>query len=239
MTVSLTVIMFELTGTLDYILPCMITLMVAKLVGDAFGQGGASDTLIREMAFPFLDYASDELIGRPAYEIMTPREDLVLLDAATSTLADLDRVLSSSIRPVRGYPVLTSSATATFAGYAHRAVVAAAARRARTAGLPPSTRVAFDPGPRAAAIAVVPPPPSGPHAVVPIDRALFSVHPNAEIELVIDMFKKLGPRMLVVLDHGRLAGVITKKDLLRSLQDRTARFEPQLVTRSPFDFEAS
>ena len=33
LTLSLTVIMFELTGTLDYIVPCMVCLTVSKLVG--------------------------------------------------------------------------------------------------------------------------------------------------------------------------------------------------------------
>ncbi|KAJ1969589.1 glycerol ethanol, ferric requiring protein, partial [Dimargaris verticillata] len=37
MTVSLVVIMFELTGALHYIVPTMITVMVTKIVGDFFG----------------------------------------------------------------------------------------------------------------------------------------------------------------------------------------------------------
>jgi len=39
--------MFELTGTLNYIVPCMISLMTAKFVGDAFGKGGI---------YPFFTY---------------------------------------------------------------------------------------------------------------------------------------------------------------------------------------
>jgi chloride channel 3/4/5 len=38
MTVSLVVIVFELTGALTYVLPIMVAVMVAKWVGDAFGK---------------------------------------------------------------------------------------------------------------------------------------------------------------------------------------------------------
>ncbi len=40
MTVSLAVIMFELTGGLEYILPVMIAVIISKWVGDAFGPEG-------------------------------------------------------------------------------------------------------------------------------------------------------------------------------------------------------
>ena len=39
--------MFELTGTLEYIIPCMITLMAAKITGDAIVHGGIADHLIK------------------------------------------------------------------------------------------------------------------------------------------------------------------------------------------------
>ena len=38
--VSLVVIMFELTGGLQYIVPLMAAVMTAKWVGDAFGRQG-------------------------------------------------------------------------------------------------------------------------------------------------------------------------------------------------------
>jgi chloride channel 3/4/5 len=40
MTVSLAVIVFEITGGLEYILPSMLTVIVAKWVSDAFGREG-------------------------------------------------------------------------------------------------------------------------------------------------------------------------------------------------------
>lgn len=42
MTVSIVVIMFELTGALTYVLPIMIAVMISKWVGDAFSRRGIS-----------------------------------------------------------------------------------------------------------------------------------------------------------------------------------------------------
>ena len=40
LTVSLVVIMFELTGGLMYIVPLMVAILISKWVGDAFGKEG-------------------------------------------------------------------------------------------------------------------------------------------------------------------------------------------------------
>jgi len=53
-TVSVVVIMFELTGGVRYILPTMIVVGVTKMVGDWFGKGGIADR-----------YTSFESIGHP------------------------------------------------------------------------------------------------------------------------------------------------------------------------------
>jgi chloride channel 3/4/5 len=38
--VSLAVIMFEITGGLEYIVPIMVAVVCSKWCGDAFGRGG-------------------------------------------------------------------------------------------------------------------------------------------------------------------------------------------------------
>lgn len=55
MTVSLVVIMFELTGGLQYIVPLMAASMFSKWIGDAFGNEGIYDGHIRLNGYPFLD----------------------------------------------------------------------------------------------------------------------------------------------------------------------------------------
>ena len=55
MTVSLVVIMYELTGGLFYIVPLMVATMTAKWIGDAFGHEGIYDLHIKLNNYPFLD----------------------------------------------------------------------------------------------------------------------------------------------------------------------------------------
>lgn len=55
MTLSLCVIMFELTGELEYILPHMIAILVAKWVADALGKEGVYDVAQAVLGHPFLD----------------------------------------------------------------------------------------------------------------------------------------------------------------------------------------
>jgi chloride channel 3/4/5 len=55
MTVSLAVIMFELTGEVDYIPPFMIAIMVAKWVADALSSEGVYDLAQSVLGHPFLD----------------------------------------------------------------------------------------------------------------------------------------------------------------------------------------
>lgn len=55
MTVSLVVIMFELTGNADFIVPVMMAVMCSKWVGDAFGRQSIYDAHIYLNDYPCLD----------------------------------------------------------------------------------------------------------------------------------------------------------------------------------------
>ena len=61
MTISLCVIMFELTGELEYIVPNMIAILVAKWVADALEREGVYDLAQNLLGHPFLDL--DHAIG--------------------------------------------------------------------------------------------------------------------------------------------------------------------------------
>lgn len=55
MTISLCVVMFELTGELEYVLPHMIAILVAKLTADALCKEGVYDLAQAVLGHPFLD----------------------------------------------------------------------------------------------------------------------------------------------------------------------------------------
>ncbi|KAG0262931.1 hypothetical protein BG011_009527 [Mortierella polycephala] len=59
MTVSLVVIMFELTGAMTYSLPIMMAVMISKFVGDAFSPDAFFNKLIDLNEHPYLDNKKD------------------------------------------------------------------------------------------------------------------------------------------------------------------------------------
>lgn len=68
MTISLAVIMFELTGELEFIVPNMIGIMIAKWVADWLEPEGVYDLAQTVLGHPFLDLdASHKLVARKQY----------------------------------------------------------------------------------------------------------------------------------------------------------------------------
>lgn len=73
MTVSLVVIMFELTGGVGYIVPLMAAAMASKWVGDALGRQGIYDAHIALNGYPFLDSKDEFAHTTLAADVMQPK----------------------------------------------------------------------------------------------------------------------------------------------------------------------
>lgn len=54
-----------------------------------------------------------------------------------------------------------------------------------------------------------------------MDQTPITVHPKLYLETVMDMFKQLGPRVVLLEEKGKLKGLVTVKDVLKY----TARIE--------------
>lgn len=48
-----------------------------------------------------------------------------------------------------------------------------------------------------------------------IDPTPLTVHPRLPLETVMEIFKKVGPRVVLVEHQGKLCGIVTRKDVLR------------------------
>lgn len=72
-SVSLVVIMFELTGGVRYIVPLMAAVMASKWVSDAFGKLGIYDAHIFLNGYPFLDSKEEFSHTTLAHDVMKPR----------------------------------------------------------------------------------------------------------------------------------------------------------------------
>jgi len=48
-----------------------------------------------------------------------------------------------------------------------------------------------------------------------IDSTPIAIHPHLPLETVMEMFKKLGPRVILVELRGKVCGLVTVKDVLK------------------------
>ncbi|KAJ2378593.1 glycerol ethanol, ferric requiring protein [Coemansia sp. RSA 2607] len=206
-TVAVVVIMYELTGALSFVVPTMVVVMVARVVGDAVVEGGVSEQLVLLNGLPLLDDADIDAVSQlsvepgrarlPVAAIMRPVDDVVVLPLAALSRAALDARLDDAARhDVRGFPVVDNDHDLRLVGYASTEAVACV--RARAAGT--STDVvsltdALGPSP-------------------------VTVRPHMPAETAVEIFCKLGPRLILVTaeDGAHLLGLLTRKDVLRHIR---------------------
>lgn len=121
MTVSLVVIVFELTGGLEYIVPLMAAVMTSKWVGDAFGREGIYEAHIRLNGYPFLDAKEEFTHTTLAREVMRPRRSdppLAVLTQDDLTVEELQATINET--SYNGFPVIVSKESQRLVGFALR-----------------------------------------------------------------------------------------------------------------------
>lgn len=209
MTVSIVVIMFELTGALTYVLPIMVAVMISKWVGDAFGKKGIYESWIRFQGYPFLDNKDDTpMPDVPISQIMTRMDDLVCISSSGYTIESLRELLKA--HRFRGFPVIQSAQLPTLLGYISRTELAFALETATTSpsgrALPDSTQAFFSHQPLADPTVTLDLRPW-------MDQTPITLSRKSSLQLTSEMFQKLGLRYIILVDRGQLAGLMTKKDL--------------------------
>ncbi|PNS16128.1 H(+)/Cl(-) exchange transporter 3 [Sphaceloma murrayae] len=206
-TVSIVVIMFELTGALTYVLPIMIAVMIAKWVGDAIHQKGIYEAWIQLNGYPFLDNRDDRPVPDvPVSQTMTRLDDLVILTATGHTIESLETLLRT--HRFRGFPVVNNTTDALLLGYISRTELSYALRTAVSAqrGLPKTAECYFS----HQALAD----PSSSLDLRPwMDQTPITLNSRSGLQLTVNMFQRLGLRYVVFADRGILAGLLTKKDV--------------------------
>ncbi|KDN67590.1 putative voltage gated chloride channel [Colletotrichum sublineola] len=207
MTVSIVVIMFELTGALTYVLPIMIAVMISKWVGDAFSRKGIYEAWIHFNEYPFLDNSEEMVIPDiPASQIMTRIEDLVVLTATGHTIGSLKNILD--MHPYRGFPVISDPREALLLGYISRAELIYNLQMCSQPprSLPLETEAFFSHQPLA-----------DPRTTLDLrpwmDQTPITMASRSNLHLVVSYFQKLGLRYVLFSDRGALQGLLTKKDV--------------------------
>ncbi|KAL1655672.1 chloride channel [Didymella pomorum] len=214
MTVSIVVIMFELTGALTYVLPIMIAVMMSKWIGDALSPRGIYESWIHFNAYPFLDNRDDSAASIPdvpAAHVMTRIEDLTALTATGHTIQSLRETLQA--HRYRGFPVVaspspisTDGSSALLLGYISRTELLYALSLPSTQSLPPHTECLFQHSPL-----------SDPTQTLDMrpwmDQTPITLNARASFQLTVSMFQKLGLRYVLFTEKGLLRGLLTKKDV--------------------------
>lgn len=215
-TVTVVVIMFELTGALTYILPTMIVVGVTKAVGELFGKGGIADRMIWFNGFPFLDQKEEHNFGVPVSQVMT--SEPVTIAAAGNTVEEIEELLQMD--KFQGFPIVEDRQNKILIGYIGRTELKYAIDRARKdRTIPPTANCFFtipSNGTVSASTAYFE---ASSNSSLDFSRYIdptpVAVHPRLPLETVMDMFRKIGPRVILIEYRGRLVGLVTVKDCLK------------------------
>ena len=241
MTVSLVVIMFELTGSLQHIVPFMIAAMISKWVGDALKSGGIYDEHIELNGYPFLDNKEEFHDTHYAIDVMRPRkpdhlEPLISVTQDDNTVGKLEKLCKST--SYHGFPVVVNNDTQRLVGFVLRRELMISLHQARLKDIDVlgSTQVTFS---LKSASKIEQNMQNNFNTQNSLSNNLkvtgnnfnkkllrlndiIDLHPitvtiHTPMEIVVEIFKKLGVRQVLTVHHGKLLGIITKKDVLRHI----------------------
>ncbi|KAJ7049658.1 Cl-channel protein [Mycena amicta] len=252
-TVTVVVIMFELTGALTYILPTMIVLLVTKAVGDFLGTNGIAEEMIRFNGFPFLE-KEDHAYNVSVSAVM--RTDLYTLNESGTSVKDIEDTLAAT--EFKGFPLVSEDGTRMLGGYIGRTELQYVLERSRkTQDISPDTLCSFKPDSAeedledfdlSGALAVGTEEEDFSDGILEnttsgqqmkfwpwVNQTPLTVSPQLPLEIVMQLFKRMGPRVILVEDHGVLAGLVTVKDVLRWIAIEQPEREPSWDERGGLD----
>lgn len=218
MTISLCVIMFELTGELEYILPHMIAILVAKWVADALGKEGVYDLAQSVLGHPFLDL--DHSMGyiqkqNELVEVLIPPKQT--MDEITVVVPKINKVprkvLAEKLEQLKARGLMDAGLVLVQNGGILQGYIA---EGELDFGLHDLGQIY----PADADVRLLGDAEEGEFDLSTfVDRTPVSICAKAPLEYAVEMFGKLGLRHLMVTEEGtgKLVGVIIKKRMVAYL----------------------
>lgn len=209
MTVSLVVIMFELTGALSHVLPIMISVVVSKWVADALGRDGIYTVWIAMRSYPWLPPGEYRDRGQTAAQVMKPASELeVIRDGAGGTVGELLAFVRQY--PFHGFPVVAGDGDM-LVGFVVREKLRAHLERLVSedpdGALTEARRWTFVKAAAAADSELV-------NLAPLLDEAVLQLRKDVPLQLVVNMFQKMNLRHVLFSQEGRLTGLVTKTDIV-------------------------
>ncbi|OBA20855.1 hypothetical protein METBIDRAFT_11469 [Metschnikowia bicuspidata var. bicuspidata NRRL YB-4993] len=200
LTVTVAVIMFELTGAVKYIIPTMVAVTITKLINDKWGQGGISDQMIVFNGLPFID-SKEEFIFDTTVGTAMSTVTVVFTSRDLHTVSYMRQILVET--PYRGFPIVHSEENPRIVGYVRRVDVEEA-----IGPMEASRKCTFMGNTSGHLVDVL-------DLSSIVNPAPLVVNIDTTLEYLMDIFVRLGPRHVLVESNGHLAGTITRKDILR------------------------
>lgn len=217
MTVCLAVIMFELTGGLEYLVPVVVGIMCAKWAGDSTGVESCYEVMIHENKMPYIDPKLEFHHPASASDVLDQKK-FVHLPATGLTIQTLNDLLSTYTK-FAGFPVVSDNDSRVYIGYIWRKSIIAALRRCEASDTNQSL-TGDSPVVLSEQIAVDEP------GILDLSslvlRGVIQVAPTTSVQQLLNLFKSLGSRQVIVTDLSKFVGIITKKDFvafMRKIED--------------------
>lgn len=203
LTVTVVVIMFELTGAFKYIIPTMITVAITKTINDKYGtgHGGIADQMIEVNGLPFIHpHESDNMKGFFAKDLMTKK--ILSLTKNNLKVKDINKVLS--LTNFQNFPIIENEFNHLIKGFISRDSLVAELKNYSNDELACSfTKEIIDDDSNEISFRNS------------INLAPIIVELDTQLDIILSIFHKVGPKCILVQQEGYLKGLITRKDILK------------------------
>ncbi|CAM1502978.1 Fc.00g077540.m01.CDS01 [Cosmosporella sp. VM-42] len=216
LSVTLAVILFELTGSLDYVLPFSLSILVAKWTADAIEPNSIYDLLTNMNSYPFLDNKHKPIFTENLADIVPRVRRERIIDITTSPL-----VPATSLRvklellhrageldgglPIVRNEILVGLIPAPDLGFALDQLEDESSNLCLMVRVPniDEDDSEFDPT----------------DFTPYIDPAPVALDVKSPMDLVYECFAKLGLRYICVLKDGKFAGMTHKKTFVKYMRE--------------------
>ncbi|EER33495.1 conserved hypothetical protein [Candida tropicalis MYA-3404] len=204
LTVTVVVIMFELTGAIRYIVPTMIVVAITKAINDKWGKGGIADQMINFNGLPLIETKEVFSFGTTVESAMSNVIVSFSSDVSDAiTLKQLRTTLNKT--SVRGFPIIRSGTNSKVHGYITRYDVEYILKSQENVN--DDVLCNFNESESGSVDKV--------DFSSCVNKSPLTISIETSLEYVLDIFAKLGARYILVEKDGFLVGIITRKDVLR------------------------
>ena len=234
LTLTVVVIMLELTGAFIYIIPTMIVVAISRIILTSSGTtGGIADQMILVNGFPLLEYESEDkeddfMTSYTTGEIMST--DLYTL-SETMYMSDLETLLNDPNKEklVNGFPIISNNfkvnSEMRCIGYIlKRHLIARMAQHNITVTDSSKTIINFT----TSAEALTNDFEISFKDIVNLQPT--TVKPHVSAAMLFKTFKHMGCKAIIVEEDGLLKGLITSKDIQRFERSKSReKFGPAYI----------